>query len=557
MAGKKRKGPHVGVSITDTQLEIAFFDPKTFQISQSHQVALPETVMGENGDKVLDLNQLASIIKSALGNLKPKVKAVNLSLTATLLRMVEMPKMEPQELYLSLSSEAERYKSFDDTEAVVDFHILPPTEGLSPSMNRVVFGAIRSDTFSSIQGAFKAAKIKIASVDIHPLDTLRAMAGTGVLDSLVEQIGPENTWGTVFIEPERVRFSLWKGNSLIDLREVSMDTTEFAYAGPDAPFVYDLVDEIRRTTKNLVPSLWLTQDLPENIGQKLSEQLGVPVRPCVLGNNLRLDQPGISLATVGSAMHTKIEYPFDFDFMTGASQAAAMGKKGAAAAVVEDVEEGPGPTILIVSGAVLTFLALLVWGGLAAFNVFFLGLQVQNLTAEEGVKMNRTQQLTLEMNALRMTSDLRAQVIDVINQARIRNAIYLNLTEDLQSLTPDKVWVYHIEAGDGLALEGKALSHQAVIDFARQFDSLLYARDVIIDGIQEEANGSSILYKFKIHGRSHFNEKLISGETSSEVSEIIRQEDASPGQESEEGALSPHEGSDINSSTLDELGDFE
>ena len=159
MARKKRSGSNVGVSITDTHLEVAVYDPKKFTIQRSHKIPLPEGLMTEYGDRIANMNQLASIIKSSLGQMKPKIKSVNLSLTATLLRMVEMPRMEPKELYLSLSSEAERYKSFDDTEAIVDFHILPAVEGLSSNMNRVVFGAIRSDTMSKILGAFKAAKI--------------------------------------------------------------------------------------------------------------------------------------------------------------------------------------------------------------------------------------------------------------------------------------------------------------------------------------------------------------------------------------------------------------
>lgn len=109
------------------------------------------------------------------------------------------------------------------------------------------------------------------------------MAGTGVLDSLTQQIGEDAYWGTIFVESDRVRFSLWQGSALMDLRELSMDTREFSVVEANSPLIFDLLDEIRRTAANTFPAIWLTDNLPAPIAQGLSQQLGVPVRPCVVG----------------------------------------------------------------------------------------------------------------------------------------------------------------------------------------------------------------------------------------------------------------------------------
>lgn len=107
-------------------------------------------------------------MREALSGLRPAVKTVNLSMPATLLRVVDMPKMGAQELYLSLSSEAERYKSFDDTEAIVDFHVLPALATTSPNMQRVIFGAVRKDTFLALRRACQVARVRPGAVDIEP-----------------------------------------------------------------------------------------------------------------------------------------------------------------------------------------------------------------------------------------------------------------------------------------------------------------------------------------------------------------------------------------------------
>ncbi len=507
MARKKRKGPNIGLSVSQDCLEIVVFDPKGFAIQRSHRIPIPEGVITHHGDWIADLNQLVSIIKNSVGSMKPRPKEVNLSMTGTLLRMLEMPKMESRELYISLSSEAERYKPFDDTEAIVDFHLLPQLPGSQGGMQRVVFGAVRKDTFDTLRRALQIAKIKVASVDIEPLNILRAMAGTGVLDSLVQQIGDDSYWGTVFVEAERVRFSLWQANELIELREVSMDTTDFANADPDSPYIFDLVDEIRRTSKSTIPALWLTHNMPDAISEGLAQQLGVPVRPCLTGPGLALDRSDVRLDAIGAAMVPQVEFPFDFNFLTGAAESAVMGK--GAAEVVSHEDEGAGPTLLIAGGVLATIFALIVWGGMVLFEHLFLGSQLAELQQKQTQLTAQVAVLNNEMQSLKTKYDMRARIVDIVEKAEVRNAVYLNLVRDLQRITPENIWLYNIEVGDSLKLEGKSLTHQAVIHFAKRFDSLLYAKAVLIDSIREELADSQKVFRFRITGNTRFDPVII------------------------------------------------
>src|SRR4051812_23290793 len=117
---KKKKPVYAGLSVTKRSVELAVFSPKG-ALEQFASAPLPPGVFDADGDQVQNPILLKSIIVQLMQTVKPLPVQVHLSVPGTLLRIVEMPKMPPSALYLSLSSEAERYKTFDNTEAVVDF----------------------------------------------------------------------------------------------------------------------------------------------------------------------------------------------------------------------------------------------------------------------------------------------------------------------------------------------------------------------------------------------------------------------------------------------------
>src|SRR5690606_9420994 len=113
------------------------------------------------------------------------------------------------------------------------------------NLQLVVFGAVRSDTLALYRKILvRDLKLKLASISLEPLNILRGMAGTGVLDSLVQQIGADAYWGTIFVEPGRLRISLWQGSKLLELRETHIDTSEFAVTTSDSIIVEDVLEEL-------------------------------------------------------------------------------------------------------------------------------------------------------------------------------------------------------------------------------------------------------------------------------------------------------------------------
>jgi Tfp pilus assembly PilM family ATPase len=502
---KKRKPVHAGLSITHRAIELAVFSPKNLIIEQSVSVPVPEGLFDNERDVVRDPAMLKDLIAQALRAVKLKPAMVHLSLPGTLLRMVEMPKMEPAGLYVSLSSEAERYRTFDNTEASVDF-VMINNPGLPPNMLQLVLGAVRSDALGLYFKILKDLKVKAASISLEPLNILRGMAGTGVLDGLVQQIGIDSRWGMIFVEPSRVRFSLWQCDRLLEFRELAMDTSEFAQAAENSLIVEDMLEEMRRTTKNEQPVLWLTHNMPNAMERTLSGVLGCPVRSAPVGDAIGLPEP-LQLSSIGCAMGSVVQFPFDLDILEGA-KSVGVPTPAAADVGMESESDSSIPGWLIPVG-IGSFLV----GGAISGIVYALATMAAADVPDRQTKVDTAKVelagLESRHKELKKKVELDQTLLNTVMDAKIRNKVYVALTDDLKNKTPQRVWIQMLKIGEQLEMSGKAISHQSVINFAKSFDSATYTKAVLIDSIKEGKLGGTIIYDFKISGGVNLDKKLL------------------------------------------------
>lgn len=492
---QKTKPVYAGLSISQHTAELAVFSPKAMAIESAASIPIPPGIFDQDGDTVYNPELLKELLSQLVRSVKPKPSMVHLSLPGTLLRLVEMPKMEAAGLYVSLSSEAERYKVFDNAEAVVDFAPNPNAQ-VPAGQQQVVFGAVRSDTLGHYLKILKGLKIKPASVTLEPLTVLKAMAGTGVLDGLVQQIGTDAHWGMIFVEPTRVRLSIWQCDHLVELRETAMDTREFSTATADSIATEDLLEEIRRTTKAIQPMIWLSHNLPPAMQQVLSEKMGMPIHNAPLGQALTMEQP-LELSTVGAALSSMVPFPFDFNIMAGISKSGAEVPTSGPPAGLEDASDGGTSLIPIGIGSLLV-------GGLASAGLFIAamlsGQQIPPLESQRDTIKMEVSSLQARQQELRKRAELDQSLLAMIQKAKVRNHVYVALTDDLKNKTPEKIWIRSLEVNEALELSGKALSHQSVINFARTFDDPAYTRDIVIKSIKEGRLGGALVFDFVIRG---------------------------------------------------------
>jgi len=412
--------------------------------------------------------------------------------------MAEMPRMESDALYLALSTEAERYRTFDGTEAIVDFKPLDSDKG--SAQQPVVFGAVRSDTLAVYLKICKELRIKPVSISLEPINVLRALGASGILDGLIHEIGSDAFWGSVFVEHSRVRFMIWQGNRLIELRETAMEIPAVSHdSGADFFIIEDLLEEIRRTTKNTIPSVWVTHDLPDVLRKSLSERLGCPFFPTMLGESLAKHDPTpVSLAAVGTAMTSFVEYPCQFDINRGLTRINGSSASNTSTKdLIGPDDSGPGP--LITAGGILCAVAVLV-----SLALFFLNMitsqQVPDLTSKRDSMQMQVSALQSQVTELKRKSALDKSLLEAVHNAQIRNQIYIGLTSDLKRKTPQQVWLETLTAGDILSVSGKAMNQSAVIHFAQSFDDAPYTKAILIDSIAENKVSETTVFDFKFSG---------------------------------------------------------
>lgn len=493
---KKLKKAHVGISITQLAIEVVAFSPKGGCVESAATIETPPGLLDESGDRILNPELLKATLSSLLKGLKTRAKTVNLSVPGTLLRMVDMPRLEAEQLYVSLSSEAERYKMFDGSDAVVDFTPVEHAKSQAPNMAPVLFGAIRQDTLDTYVRILKSLKLKVVTVDLEPMNVLRGMAGTGVLDALAQQVGESGEWGVIFVEPERVRISLWEGNRLLDFRETNMNTGEFMYAQEDSIVVEDMLEEIRRTTKHHQPLVWLTYNLPTGMEQMLSSRMGVPMRPCMVGQSLNTGDVPLTLPAIGSSLVSTVAFPAELNILVG------IGRGGGASAEPESLQEGDSstPAVAMVGGFLVLIICGLVSGALLLLNAVWSGPAADAKERELAAVETEVKRLTAEKQELLGAGELGNTIANVVQAARQKNRIYVHLTDDLQHKAPPRLWINEVSVDSRISFKGNALQHQDVIDFAKRFDGSRYIRNVKINEIQEQLLSGTEVFHYIIAG---------------------------------------------------------
>ena len=495
-------GKSVGISINSDRITAVVFESDKFKVTRSEMMALPAGVI-EFG-RVQEPDHLTDSLKAVIQQLGVKGTQTHVSVPATLLRQIDMPKLSDGELFLSLSSEAERYKAFDGTEACVDF-----SRSNDETSKDVVFTALRQDALETYKKSFKKAGLKVSTLDVHDNNILRAMAGSGVLDSLVEQLGQDASWGTLFAEGQKLRIFIWEGNTLKQLREVQLTGITGNQSGEQSYLVNDIDQEIRRTIqRDAMPSIWLTHNLSNTLMEKLATQLNTPVKACMLSPTLEVDDPGVTLSAVGASLRSQYDFPFNLNLLNAR---AHNGKATASVDRTKAAQENEGGSLLstlIPLSLVAGVLIALITGGLFLWNDS-LTQEIATLEQNKSVLLAEVAEQEISLRELKDDYELKAGLLSVADQARLRNAISVQLATDLRKITPRKVWLHEISLDDQLSLEGKALSHDSVIGFSRSFDQTGYAKDLLISTMTENRVGPHDVFDFTMEGTTNLDTGLL------------------------------------------------
>jgi type II secretory pathway pseudopilin PulG len=467
----KRKTTHVGIAINTEWVELIQLAKDLKTIEKSVKLPMPMATMDPSGDRLRDPQTLATSIAAMLAELgnKAQIKSVHVTVPGTLVRIVEMPKIPKNELILALTSEAERYAVFNDTEALVDYEVISeePDE-----RQKIILVALRKDTVAAYKEAFDMAKIKVASLEVETISSLRGLKYSGSLDAALAEVG-DQPWGSIHFEPERIRISVWHYDQIKNWREVLLDTSDLKIMGEDAPVIQDLVEEVRRTIGMTRPALWLTYGIPESLATSLTPRLGANVRPMLAGNAIRLDDPKLSLSAIGISCKSFDSFPAYIDVKPAVDPESSGELLGsfkimlAAAGVL---------AVLSVAATLILMLATFIFSG-----------QLKNRNQEIAQQTSSISVLQEEVNRLQKKASVDRELADRVTRVIKKNQSISKITDAIKNRIPANLWLETVTISGDVRVEGRSIDYDSIIEFSKNFD-----RNETIDGTESPLTNMAV-----------------------------------------------------------------
>jgi Tfp pilus assembly PilM family ATPase len=510
---KKAEKYAVAISIGASSLEGAVYSVEEQAIIRSNIFRLPPSIISTAGDTLADPQALGDLMLNLMKDMAAPTRAVHLCVPCTLMRVVELPKMEDDEYYLSLASEAERFRAFDNTEAVIQFDKL--AEASSPVNQRLVYNAIRKDTFLAYQRLMKQARLSIASFNVEPVQVMRSVFATGMMETLAQHAEtPDFCWGTMMHEFDRLRFMVWKGQQLVDIREITVSGQLLSNTEENAVVLSDLVMELKRTLMAVrphVPQFWFSHRINYVLLQHLQQELGVTFRSFQLPSTFQVDRTDIGMAVVGGVFSHQEPRPYQLNLLQSKSavqtEASPFGLslfnfKSDEGFGGEDAlgEDNPLKKFVLPATLGATGMVGIVW--LLLFGIILFQENFQQQNSRSGKQLEESiDRLNTKVNQYKQSYLLSTKILSVADSSKEVNGILLGLLADVQYL-PSSLWLSEISYDKQVSITGYALQHQDIAAITKSFEQRPYGRNFVLHHITEEnlGNNTGTVYNFLLGG---------------------------------------------------------
>jgi hypothetical protein len=505
----------LAISIGSQAVEGVLYSQASGYVLRSVMHRLPPGIMTSSGDMISDTAALAECFSRIVADLRPHTRQLLLSIPCTLIRVVELPKMEDEEYYISLASEAERFRAFDNTEAIVQYERLPNAS--SPLNQRLVYTAIRKDTFLQYLRAAKLARLKLRTLSVEPMNIVRTLTTETFIHTVApagENAPAPSCWGTMMHDFDRLRFMVWHGANLVDIREITMSGQLLAGSEQDDLILNDLVTELRRTintVKPLTPQFWYTHRLSFVLLQHLQHQLGVTFRSFQLPDNLNADRADMELSALGCALsvsnplpytlnilETKSPFQVEYNWQDAFSLSAFKGQASSFRPGGGEDQAAIASLLPVLVGSTVT--VAVVWMFLLVGNIYLKNLQKQLLVTQEQVAAN-VERLNTQLEFHKQNYMLSQKIFSVADASNEVNQTLMGLLDDIRYLPPS-VWISEIGYDEKVTIAGYALKHSDIITATREFETRPYGKDFILHYITEAIVGadSPSVYSFMLGG---------------------------------------------------------
>lgn len=217
---KKAGGPVVGLDIGSSFIKACEVEAKGGKASLRGIAVVPTPPEAVANSEITDPVTLGKTIRQVLkqaGIKCPKVVTCVSGQSSLVVRIIEVPKMTPNELKETMKWEIERHVPFAAEQVVMDYQPLVPPEEVPDGQNMEVLLAVAQEALVTRHlEAIQQAGLKPVAIDIEPLASSRAL-----LD-LSNGAGPEGTVAIVDIGASTTDIGIYKEGRIAFTRSIQL-----------------------------------------------------------------------------------------------------------------------------------------------------------------------------------------------------------------------------------------------------------------------------------------------------------------------------------------------
>lgn len=190
-------------------------DDPSYTLTKYSAVSLPEGAIIE--DEIQKKEEIVEAIKEAVSSAGIKDNTVCLGLTGpnTVVKRLQLPGGDEEEVEDQVLWEAEQYLPFDIENSSIAFHIVGENEGGGLD---VIVGAARNDIIENFSELVKEAGLKVKIVDLGMLSVINAF------EFIEEEKFGEITESYLVLDlgAQKTSFMIYKNNTVIFTKEVNV-----------------------------------------------------------------------------------------------------------------------------------------------------------------------------------------------------------------------------------------------------------------------------------------------------------------------------------------------
>lgn len=301
MPKEKKELSVLGIEIKEDKICMAQITKSSGKVTLNDYIILYFPKAGSSEALFLEIRRALSNISSQIIQKNNYIYLI-ISGKDVVVREMTLPLMDEKDLGDAVKWEIKNHINFPVDNAVIDYQILGQRQDMGIKKFDILAGAIDKNILYNYLSIFKAAKIKLDGISIHPFSISNLLKQLGIL--LNDQVS-----ASIDISENQTNISFFKGNNVQFYRQISLGGEQMTrdiigVDGKTPPILRRLTAEINRSfdyfreqfSQSKIDKIFVTgsESSIKNLDAYLSSALASQVEVLNILNGIELGQPLIN-----------------------------------------------------------------------------------------------------------------------------------------------------------------------------------------------------------------------------------------------------------------------